>query len=372
MTPVKVAFVSSHALLGGAERYLELLLGGLGRDWIGGVACLAPGPFVEVLRGRGYPTAVLPTSPRAPGILASAWRLRRLLRRTNPAVVHANGVKAALVAAVATTALPIPVVWVKHDFSWDGRRARALARRCAQVVGVSSAVLQTFEGARRVERHVVHNGLSPSEVDREEGRRTLEEALAPDPGTAIVLLVGRLDAYKGHRELLAIVPDLIARDDGLRFALLGGEAPTHLDYAAALRREVEELGLARHVRFLGHRDDAAILIGGADVLLIPSRPDASGFGREGFPYVGLEALAAGTPVVAYAQGGLPELLGECGVLVEAGDRRALADAVRTLVEDTELRERLGRCGRERVRERFTLDRTVEAMKARYLDAAGAA
>jgi glycosyltransferase involved in cell wall biosynthesis len=369
---VKVAFVSSHAFLGGAERYLELLLGGLGRDWIGGVVCLAPGPFVDVLRDRGHPTAVFPTSPRAPGILTSALRLRRLLARTKPDVVHANGMKAALVAVLATVGKSVPVVWMKHDFSWDGPRARRLARRCEQVVGVSSAVLQTFEEDRRVDTHVVHNGMPPVHVDRTEGRRRLAEALRPDSATAVVLLVGRFDPYKGHRELLAIAPGLLERHPRLRFLLLGDEVAPHLEYAVSLRQEVEELGLAGHVRFLGYRDDAFVLIGGADLVLIPSAPDATGLGREGFSYVALEALTAGTPVVAYSQGGVPEVVGDCGRLVEPGDREALAAAVEELLQDPDLCERLGRCGRERVRERFSLERTVEAMKARYLEAAGKA
>ena len=123
------------------------------------------------------------------------------------------------------------------------------------------------------------------------------------------------------------------------------------------------------MRFLGYRDDAPELIAGADLVLIPSRPDATGLGREGFSYVGLEALTAGTPVVGYAQGGLPEVVGDCGVLVQPGNRVALAEAVATLIDDPDLRDRLGRRGRERVRERFSLERTVEAMKARYVDAA---
>ena len=50
-------------------------------------------------------------------------------------------------------------------------------------------------------------------------------------------------------------------------------------------------------------------------------------GREGFPYVGLEAMAVGTPVVGYEHGGLPEMLGDCGLLVSPGDRNALGEAI---------------------------------------------
>ena len=74
-------------------------------------------------------------------------------------------------------------------------------------------------------------------------------------------------------------------------------------------------------------------------------------------------------MVGYAQGGLPEVVGDCGVLVQPGNRVALSEAVAALIDDPDLRERLGRCGRERVRERFSLDRTVEEMKERYVEAA---
>ena len=67
-------------------------------------------------------------------------------------------------------------------------------------------------------------------------------------------------------------------------------------------------------------------------------------GREGFPYVGLEAMAVGTPVVGYAHGGLPEMLGECGLLVPPGDRAALRHAILDVLENEAERDRLAGCG----------------------------
>jgi glycosyltransferase involved in cell wall biosynthesis len=93
-------------------------------------------------------------------------------------------------------------------------------------------------------------------------------------------------------------------------------------------------------------------------------------GREGFPYVGLEAMAVGTPVVGYAHGGLPEMVGECGRLVPPGDRDALREAILELLRDPGLRERLADCARARVRTEFSLDRMVGAMKERYREAVG--
>src|SRR5215211_7744255 len=94
---VPVVFVSSHAKTGGSERYLETIVGELGPSWAKRVVSLEAGPLADRLRAAGVPVEALPTSARPWGILRSARRLRRVLSRERPAVVHANGIKAALV-----------------------------------------------------------------------------------------------------------------------------------------------------------------------------------------------------------------------------------------------------------------------------------
>jgi glycosyltransferase involved in cell wall biosynthesis len=74
--------------------------------------------------------------------------------------------------------------------------------------------------------------------------------------------------------------------------------------------------------------------------------------------------------VAYGHGGPPQVLGDCGLLVPPGDREALAGALLRVLEDDELRARLAECGRRRARERFSLPAMIEAMEARYREAAG--
>src|SRR4029450_5751428 len=142
----------------------------------------------------GVPVEVLPTSPRPWGILRSARHLRGALARERPAVVHANGIKAALVSVLATG---LPVIWVKHDFSFDGALARLIARRCRLVVGVSEAVTKTFDRRDKVE--VVHNGISQADVDRDTARRRLDEAAGGLEGE-IGGLVGGVDPGKGNGE----------------------------------------------------------------------------------------------------------------------------------------------------------------------------
>ena len=364
--PVPVTFVISHAQRGGAERYLELLLDHLEPASVQSIVSLQDGPFVERLRGSGHRVEVVPTGPRL-SMLRSAWRLRRLLRSGPPAAIHANGVKAALVSVLATPRMGIPVIWVKHGFSWDGPLARAVASRCDQVVAVSEAVTATFRGRQRARVHVVHNGTPPLVRDRRAGRE-LVRALVGGDGE-VVALIGRLHHDKGQIELVEAAPRVLERRPGTRFLLLGGEDPSVPEYARAVRARVEELRLGESLALRGHHPDAPGVMAGADLVVLPSVPDSRGTGREGFGLVALEAMAVGTPVVGYAGGALPEVLGDCAELVPEGDRGALADAIVALLDDPARREELARRGRERVATRFTIDATVAGMRERYRAAA---
>jgi glycosyltransferase involved in cell wall biosynthesis len=102
------------------------------------------------------------------------------------------------------------------------------------------------------------------------------------------------------------------------------------------------LGVHERVRFLGHRDDVPALLAASDAFVLPSL-------FEGTPLALLEAMATGMPVVSSAIPGTDEVVsnGETGLLVRAGDPDALADALRRIVGEPELRARLGAAARRR-------------------------
>ncbi len=346
--PLAVTFVSSHARAGGAERYLEHVLDLLGPDWVRAVVVLEDGPLVERLRAK-HPTRVIPTGAGWTSILASARRLRALLREDEPKLVHANGVKAAIVSVLAAAGTKIPVVWVRHDFSYDGRVARLVAGRCRVTVGVSEAVARGLPHAR-----VVYPALAAE--DTVAAARTRE--------AHAVVLVGYFHPVKGQAELVEAAPSILERVPDARILFVGGEDPNAGGYLETVRARARELGVEHAVAFLGHRTDAAALIGSSDVAVVTT------LGRgEGFGLAALEALDAGTPVVGYAAGALPEIVGDCGRLVPAADRAALADAIVELLSDDALRASLASCGRERARERFSVERWRNGLVDAYREAA---
>jgi glycosyltransferase involved in cell wall biosynthesis len=369
VSPPAVCFVSSHARRGGAERYLRLLLGELGPDWVSGIVCLEEGPLVEDLRQDGFEPQVVEVGRRLRDVAGTARRVGRLTRSLGSRVVHANGFKAAVTCALDPGPRRPPLVWVKHDFTGDGVIASAVALRCRRVVAVSETVAKTFRGPLRRRLSVVHNGLPPITVDRSRGRRALLDELGAEEPVSVVGLVGRLDRDKGQHELVAALPDVVRRRPGLRVAFIGAENPRRPDYVPMLLEELERAGIADSVAFLGFRDDAVELLGGCDVVVIPSVRGERGLGREGFGLVGLEAFAVGTPVVGYADGALRETLGDCALLVSPGNRSALAEAIVEAVENDGLRARLVECGRSRLEGRFSLAEMVARMKDEYRAAA---
>jgi glycosyltransferase involved in cell wall biosynthesis len=209
---------------------------------------------------------------------------------------------------------------------------------------------------------VVPNGIRQPTVDRPAARRRLER-LIDARGEHLIGTVGRVCPGKGQAELVEAAPAILARRDA-RLVLIGAEDAFHPGYVNELERRCEALGLSGAVHFVGHRDDAQLLIGGFDVVVVPSTRERTGW-REGFGLVAAEAMWAGVPVVAYDTGSLSEVIGACGVVVPERDRAALAGAVVSLLGDEQRRAELGECGRLRVAGRFTLSANADGMRARY-------
>jgi glycosyltransferase involved in cell wall biosynthesis len=200
------------------------------------------------------------------------------------------------------------------------RRARTAALRTAARVTVPSAYLA---------RLAAGFGLDPARVEvlPNPAPAELPAAPAPQPPGTLVF-VGRLTRQKGLGTALAA----LARVPAARL-LLVGEGPER----EALEARARELGLDGRVAFLGAlpRVEALALVAGAEAALLASD-------WENLPHAAVEALAVGTPVVATAVGGVPEVVddGVNGLLVPPGDPEALARAVERVLVEPGLRERL--------------------------------
>jgi glycosyltransferase involved in cell wall biosynthesis len=270
-------------------------------------------------------------------------RLRRLVRRGRPDVVHIHSPAVATMARPMLRMLPRrpAVVYTEHN-RWPSHRLptrvanRLTGRLDDATVAVSEAVRSSMGRAgRHVE--VVRHGVDLERVRSHlKAREATRAGLGVAPDQVLVVTVANLRASKGYPYLLAAARSVLDSGSGLRF-VAAGQGPLEAD----LRALHDRLGLDDRFQFLGYVPQAAQVIAAADVFALASV-------HEGLPVAVMEALALGVPVVATRVGGLPEVVepGESGLLVEPGDAEALAAGLRAL-GDPATRSRLGEGARRR-------------------------
>jgi len=201
--------------------------------------------------------------------------------------------------------------------------------------------------------------LIPNGVDTD----YFQPPASPAAGPPRVLSVARMVPDKDHETLLAAFR-LTARAIPAAELWLVGDGPG----LAAVQERARQLGLSERVRFLSPREDLRPLLRQASLLVLSSRTEA-------LPNVVLEAMAAGLPVVATRVGGVPELVvpGLTGWLVDPGDALGLGAALGQVLSDPDTRQAMGRAGRARARQEFSLEtmtRRYEAVLDRLLAQAG--
>jgi glycosyltransferase involved in cell wall biosynthesis len=199
---------------------------------------------------------------------------------------------------------------------------------------------------------LIYNGLDLERL-QPAGDRSLRRELAIPDEAPVIAVVARLQALKGHEDLLRCLPELW-EPFPLLHLLIAGQGP----HEAHLRAVARELEAGDRVRFLGYRPDVRPVMDAADLLVQPSH-------REGLPNAVLEAMAMGLPVVATAAGGTGEVVRdeETGLLVPPGHPAALGAAVLRLLAEEGLRERLVDSARRRLEEQFSLSRSVDQIEA---------
>ena len=368
MTHPPITFVASHARLGGQVTHLVNLLRALDPALVRGVIMLEDGPTLPELRAAATDVRVVPTGARA-GLVSGVLRLRKVLRATGAQLVHADGTKAAICAALATAGTGVPVIWMRLDGAFDGRVARAVAARCAAVVGISDSMVTTFDDTIRTPVYVVRSGIPYREVDRTEAARALRSAIGAPADAEVVLQVARIVANKGQRDLVEAAAAVCAARPRARFVLVGVADSSAPGYADDVRDLVRGLGLQDRVSLLGRVPDSVQLIAGADLLAVPSLQLPGFYGwREGYSLVTAEAMMVGTPVVAYADPAVVETLDGCGTIVPSGNVAALGRAVTALLAEPQRRAALAESGYRRSRE-LRLDRAVAELRDVYRDVA---
>lgn len=365
----RVAVCAAGEIFGGVERHVLDLAAAWG-DTHGEPPMLLlfhDAETAAIAREKGLSPIILTGRQKydpAPGL-----GMGDILGRNRIEVVHAHGYRAAVTCLLASRRHRFAVVKTEHGKVEAGRwsnprglRMRlntmadvwATRRLGAGICYVTDDLARHFAGMHSgLDRRTIRNGVAP--LDRTEMRRP--EELRPDCFN--VLIAGRLAPVKGIDQAIAALP---LADPGREVRLvIAGDGPS----AEQLREQASGLGVGDRIDFLGFRRDIFDFMAHADALLMPSL-------HEGLPYVLLEAMSLGTPILAAAVGGLAEVLSDevTGLLFPPADPGAIAASLTRLVRDPDLARRIGIAAAVEQREAYTLERMAAQYARAYAAAAG--
>lgn len=349
----------------GAERQLVHLCRRLDpRRFAPAVCCLTRGgPLQPLLAHANIPVHIL--HKRSRWDLAVLLRLARLIRRFRPHILHTWLPTANTLGRLAGVACGVPVLVASERAAdaWKGplRRFadRILQHQTRRIICNADAVRRFLINHARLDPRklvVIRNGLDLAEFDAA-ARAGLDAPVPPAPPGPLVGAVARLEPQKGLAHLIDAFALLPPACDSAQLWIAGAGPERN-----PLTRRARAHGLAQRIHFLGLRRDIPALMHRFDFLVLPSL-------WEGLPNVALEAMAARRPVVATRVDGTPEAVADTGeqtgILVPPGDPPALARAIAALIHNPALRARLGRAGRRRVQNRFSMHRMVAQTQALY-------
>jgi len=297
-------------------------------------------------------------------------RLRSWLAKQHYAIIHTHTSKAGFLGRLAAHLARVPIVvhtphgHVFHSYfrPWTERFFLALERKAAEwserLIALTNRDLHEhleLKVGRPDQWTTIPSGVDEKGFQARRPREEILQSLGIPAGRRVVGFIGRLAPVKGAIHLIEALSRIREAVSNTHCLLVGDgeERP-------ALEKRVEQLGLREWVTFAGHREGVADFLSVLDVLVVPSL-------NEGMGRVIVEAGFLAKPVVATDVGGIPDLIedGVSGLLVERRRPPALAEAVKRILKDSALAEKLGRSLQAKVLDGFTADQMVEKIEHLY-------
>jgi glycosyltransferase involved in cell wall biosynthesis len=349
LSQVRVLHIHSGNIFGGIETFLltqaryQHLCPSLEFEF---ALCFA-GRLRDELRAMGRPVYDLgAVRLRDPLSVRRARRnLEQLLRQDkfDVLVTHSSWTQAVFGPVLRSSS--VPLVFYMHAPP-DGRHwLERLAKRTKPNLVVCNSEFTAQSSSLlypNVPAEITFYPVAPSETTSHSRKNAIRDELATSPDSIVVIQVSRMEPWKGHTLHLQALAKLPQSDKWICWMVGGAQRPSERKYVQGLQTLARELGIAERIRFAGQRNDVNNLVAAADIFC---QPNIAG---EPFGISFIEALYAALPVVTTDIGAAQEIVDEtCGVRVPAGDLERLAQEFRGLIENPDLRARLGSGGRAR-------------------------
>lgn len=371
VSPVKVLHTNFLRGWGGqSNRILTECIGLADNNW--NVLVSAPPDSQLALRSRDAGLAVDTTINYVGGVrwglIHDVMAMKRLLKTFRPDIIHLHGGRDSWAYAKAALFIPAEarpiVIRSKHNIfpvSDHPLNRWQYGKSFDSIVCISSAISRQLEEKSYIDPAKLTVIPSAIDSDRFETadnvRAEMRKEFGYEDQHTVIGITGRLRREKAHDVLFRAVPLVVERCPEARFICFGSGS-----LGGELAQELKNSGMTAHVQMGGFRTDVPQCLAALDIYTQPSR-------SEGLGTSVLEAGAAGLPIVASDSGGIPDIIEHevTGLLAPVEDHQALADGLVRMIQDRDLRVRLGLAARERVKRIFSVETLVANTDRLYRD-----
>lgn len=360
MKPLKTLHIDSERLWGGGQRQVAGLCTHL-RDWGHQVQIVCqPGSKLESW-AREVGIESFPVEMKSTLSISSVLRLRSVMARERPDIVHLHASRAHVLGSAAARLAGVKAVVatrrMNHPIRMLWPNTSAYGTWTTAIVAISDAVRDVMVdcGVDPSKIRLIPSGTDIARFENAEPDPALRSKFTADMALPLVCVTATLAECKGVRYLIEAAAILKSNGNPVHLIIAGDG-----DQRANLEQLTRDLGVS--ASFIGFCPDMPPILASIDVFAMPSL-------SEGLGVAVLEAMAAGKPVVASAVGGLKESVvdGVTGFSIPPRDSQALADGIAKLVSNPTLAAEFGSAGRARARAEYSLEYMARSNEALYYE-----
>lgn len=361
MRKFRIAYTIPSSKTAGSEKSILMLLDHINKELFDNVVIgFGEGPYIELLKKKGHQVTIIKRN--SVKSLIAFFKLYRFLRLNKIDLLYECSSK---MDALCARFAGIVVVERRNNsakrlisrIGWIDLIISKIA--IDKIIAVSNAIREDLIGKGIDSKKIVtiYNGVSLNEYNTSINNDQKKSELGIDLNKKIVSVVGRLTEQKGHIVFLEAVKEVTNLYNDTHF-LIVGEGPLE----SKLKKFCKKMDIENYVSFLGFREDIENIYAITDIVVLPSL-------WEPLANVALEAMAAKKPLIATEVDGMAEAIihNQTGVLVPAGNSRALSNAITELLSNKEKMLRLSQNGYDCIVKKFSITTMISGTEQTFLE-----